>query len=161
MLVVHLVPLRSAWLRLGLAPDDVSSGPAILQLLALSLAIVFFGFKVADVGWLRLKPGWQSAVSASLVAALLHVNVLDRATAGELAVPGTHFPMAYLVGTLVALEALRRKAQRFLLRSATSRPNPGDRLAVAFCGGAWGNADRLPYCLRPSSTWTPRGPPSF
>jgi len=112
MLVFHVGAIRSAWCALdGLSGDAewLSTGSRFLALIG---SAVFFALKIADVSWLRLKPGWRSAVSSLVIVALLHVNVVDRAVEGELSYSPVHLGVVLFVGTLVEFDVLRRAVQR-------------------------------------------------
>jgi hypothetical protein len=112
LLVFHIGAIRSAWSAL----DGPSGDPQWLsngfRFLALIGSAVFFALKIADVSWLRLKPGWRSAVSSLVIVALLHVNVVDRATEGELSYSPAHLGVVFFVGTLVEFDGLRRAMLR-------------------------------------------------
>ena len=112
MLVFHVGAIRSAWSAFeGISGDAewLSSGFRFLALLG---SAVFFALKIADVTWLRLKPGWRSAVSSLVIVALLHVNVVDRAAAGEPISPPTPLSAILFVAVLIDGEAVRRRGAR-------------------------------------------------
>jgi hypothetical protein len=112
MLVFHVGAIRSAWFALdGLSGDAewLSSGFRFLILIG---SAVFFALKIADVSWLRLKPGWRSAISSLVIVALLHVSVVDRAVEGELSYSPVHLGVVFFVGSLVEFDGLRQGVLR-------------------------------------------------
>lgn len=132
--------------RLGLA----------VRLIALTASGLFFLLKVADLRWLRLRPGWRSAVAAVVVVALLHVGVVDRAIAGDVAIDPTQVGVVLFLGSLCHLDALRQAFGLILaILSAFghSRREPHRR------GMRWENA-RLPALEQiVASLGAPRAPP--
>ncbi|MEK7732140.1 MAG: hypothetical protein AAB363_09830, partial [Planctomycetota bacterium] len=90
MLVFHVGAIRSAWFALDGLSDDAEWLSSGFRFLALIGSAVFFALKIADVSWLRLKPGWRSAISSLVIVALLHVSVVDRAVEGELSYSPVH-----------------------------------------------------------------------
>lgn len=97
----------------------------VARVVGLGLTAVFCGLKLVDVAWLRLVPGWRSAVAAWMVVALLHVGVLDRS--GALEVNDSAAQVALMVGVIGAFgssmisNAVRRVFQSARRRHAHSR----------------------------------------
>lgn len=112
ILVFHVGAIRSAWFALDGLSGDAEWLSSVFRFFALIGSAVFFALKIADVSWLRLKPGWRSAVSSLVIVALLHVSVVDRATDGELSYSPVHLGVVLFVGSLVEFDGLRRTMLR-------------------------------------------------
>jgi len=96
-----------------------------LRVAGLSLSASFFVLKMADVRWLRLKPGWRSFVAALIATAVLHVGVLERAANSELACSPVHVGVVLFVGAAgqaARLENRLRRLQDALPRSHARKP---------------------------------------
>lgn len=156
LFLLHAVGLRLAW---GRSTQDGGSGAAAVELFGLSLSLFFFALKIADVGFLRLNPGWRSFVAASAIVALLHVNVLNRAAEGRALAPVAEIPWAQVVGTVLVLELARRVARHLRAGTALSRHVAHRQVSLAFCGLAVADALRRPDWPAATGPRTLRGPP--
>ncbi len=81
---------------------------AIFRLVALCTSVGFFILKIVDVPWLRLRSGWRSIVTFTIVIALIHVGAIDNAIAGELHVSPYEVGLVLFLGGLSQVESLRR-----------------------------------------------------
>lgn len=96
-----------------------------LRVVGLSLSAGFFLLKMADVRWLRLKPGWRSFVAALIATAVLHVGVLERAVDSELACSPAHAGVVLFVGAVGQAARLVNRLQALqdaLPRSSARKP---------------------------------------
>jgi len=112
MLVLHVGAIRSVWLGLHTPGAEGDTVAGAVRVATLGLSVVFFLLKIADVRWLRLKPGWRSTVSAIVVVAVLHISVLDRASRREIYYSPAHLGFVLCIGTLLEVEGLRRMLRR-------------------------------------------------
>jgi hypothetical protein len=155
MLAMHLVPILTLS---GFVGGEVAGPDRILRLLMLLASAGFFGLKIIDVSWLRVKPGWRSTVVSLLVVALLHLGVLERSTGADLISPLPASQMVMLAGGVAAAEVLRRVMrliQAIPCAARVGQPQPSlNRLQVACLD-----------LLRPPPWWVdlrrriPRAPP--
>lgn len=156
LLLLHGAALPSIGSALA-SPAGVADRLGLLvRLVGLTASALFFVLKVADVRWLRLRPGWRSAVAAVIVVALLHVGVVDRAVAGTLAVDPAPVGVVLFLGSLCHVDILRQAFGLILaILSAFghSRREPHRR------GMRWENA--RPPALEQfiASLGAPRAPP--
>lgn len=114
MLLAHVGGVRSALMSLFQPVPGVDWGLGLARMLILVASTIFFVLKIADVACLRLKPGWRTWVMSTVVIALLHVQVMNRATGVDLDVSRSA-PVAILVlGGLLDSQTLRRILRRLL-----------------------------------------------
>jgi hypothetical protein len=117
ILAIHLGAIPSLITKFLLG-DGGTLADAAFRGVGLLLTAAFCGLKVADVRWLRLRPGWRSTVAASLIVALLHVNVIERAQGGEAALaPGQLGVFLFVGSTLLDTESLGKALKRFIRMS--------------------------------------------
>lgn len=107
MLVVHVGAILESWRALLGGPAGAGTG-ALLRALALSGLAAFFVLKFIDVRWLRLAGGWRSKVAATIVVALLHVGVVERATGIEADLSPAHVGVVLFVAGAVDSRRLLR-----------------------------------------------------
>lgn len=161
ILVLHVGAIRSTWFILdGMSgnADRLSSG---FRFLALIGSAIFFALKIADVSWLRLRPGWRSFISSLVIVALLHVNVVDRATKGELSYSPTQLGIVLCVGTLVEFDGLRRAMLRvrgFIAHCLAALSSPAASYAQSH-RRTYLNTLRPPRWLVSTGVVAPRAPP--
>ncbi len=124
MFFVHGAALPSLWSILTSGSDLAVQPSALARFVGMSLAAAFFVLKIIDVPWLRLAPGWRTAVAAVVVVALLHVGVVDRALGGDLQLDASHLGLVLSAGTLCPIEYLKRLVGRNLVRAL---PVPSSR----------------------------------
>ena len=96
-----------------------------VRVVGLSLSAGFFLLKMADVAWLRLRPGWRSFVAALIATAVLHVGMLERAVDSELACSPAQMGVVLFVGAAgqaVRLGKRLRALQDALPRSGARKP---------------------------------------
>ena len=117
MLVLHLGAIRAAWS--GLAGDPATADWAMggLRLVILLASATLFALKMADVAWLRLRPGWRPLIASVVVVALLHVNVLHRAVERDATYAPAPVAAITLIGAFVESSTMRRGVFR-LARAA-------------------------------------------
>lgn len=136
LLLLHLAFLsKVAFLAVAQCADGRWFA-ALGEMIPLAAALIFFGLKVADHPAVRLGRGWRNRISFLLVAALLHVGVLDRAQPelqGRRTEPATVFWFAAGLSALKRIEptwrSLQRVRARFLrLLSCLVRGAAGGRL---------------------------------
>lgn len=116
--VVHLGALYAAFTCVS-AIEAAGLGAIVTRCLALSLSVAFCGLKVLDVPFLRLKPGWRSAISAGVAIALLHVGVLDHTPDRQSTVLPSQVGVVLFVGAFVdarTIAASMRRQLSFLRR---------------------------------------------
>lgn len=155
MVLLHSVGLYLAWGRFG------DNGSASIEVIGLSLSLAFFVLKVVDVRFLRLNPGWRSFVAASVIVALLHVNVLNRIADNGALAPVADISWAQVVGAALVVELARRVAKHLRAGVGSAQPAALKQLAVAFVGRTVGDASGLPDCLAIVGPRTLRGPPTL
>jgi hypothetical protein len=161
ILVLHVGAIRSTWFVLDGMSDNAEWLSSWFRFLALIGSAVFFALKIADVSWLRLRPGWRSFISSLVIIALLHVNVLDRATKGELSYSPTHLGIVLCVGTLVEFDGLRRAMLRvrgFIAHRLVVLSSPAASYAY-FHRLTYLNTLRPPRWLVSTGVLAPRAPP--
>jgi hypothetical protein len=126
LLLTHVWAIGSAWSTLETESGSDGWFSLAVRLFALSASAVFFILKIADVRWLRLKPGWRSMTTALIVVGLLHVSVLERELEGRSVLPPGPVGLVLCVGTLMGLEAegLRRLLRRLMVTQGCDRPTP-------------------------------------
>ncbi len=163
LLVLHAVAIRSAWSgSWAEGPGAEIAWPA-LRLLALILSSLFFTLKIADVAWLRLKPGWRPLVASLVVIGFLHVHAISRGAEGELAYSPAHLSVVLIVGTVFESKTVRRG----FVRLAAFFRSPAETWASTRCSPAAFHRWMTPDALRPAGALiaagilTPRPPPSF
>lgn len=162
LLILHIGAIRSAWSGLNglwVDADWLSNG---LRFLALLASACFFVLKIADVAWLRLNPGWRSAVSSLVIVALLHVNVVDRVAAGERVSAPTPLSAILFVAVLVDGETVRRLGARLWNIASRVVSDPARSLSYRSYRH---NGPRLAELIPPqawliSGLLSPRPPPS-
>lgn len=108
MLGLHLGPIAACWRSLAAA----EAAPAAIRLGILLTAAVFFALKVADVPWLRVKPGWRTWVASSIVIALLHLGAVDRAAGTRVADTPGHLGIVLFIGAVFCRKPLGATASR-------------------------------------------------
>ena len=116
MLFTHIGAVRSACTSLAQPSSDLDWGVSLGRVLLLAASTVFFLLKIVDVQCLRLKPGWHSWVAFTLVVALLHINVIQRASGRQLAVSPAGTAAAVVLGTFMERQALQHGLKRLLNR---------------------------------------------
>jgi len=161
ILVFHVGAIRSVWVALeGMSVDGewLSSG---FRFLALIGSAVFFALKIADVSWLRLRPGWRSAISSLVIVALLHVSVVDRVIEGELSYSPVHLGVVLFIGSLVEFDGLRRAMLRLrglIVRHLVALSSPTASYAHSH-RRTYLNTLRPPRWLVSTGVLAPRAPP--
>ena len=161
MLVFHVWAIRSAWFALDGLPGDAEWLSSGFRFLVLIGSAVFFALKIADVSWLRLKPGWRSAISSLVIVALLHVSVVDRAVEGELSYSPVHLGVVLFVGSLVEFDGLRRAMLRvrgLIAHRLVALPSPAASYAHSH-RRTYLNTLRPPRWLVSTGVLAPRAPP--
>lgn len=161
MLVLHIGAIRSTWSVLDGLSGDAEKLFSGFRFFALLGSAIFFVLKIADVTWLRLKPGWRSTVSSLLIVALIHVNVVERAAAGEPVSPPPPLSAILFVALLIDVEAVRRRSVRLwnaIARVCSSLIRRHSHSFDAF-GAAWPEAMTPPHLWLTCSLLTPRPPP--
>lgn len=130
LLLLHVVGLKSAVTSLSLGGAEVW-----LRFAALTLSMLFFALKIADVACLRLNSNWTSTVAAVVAVCLIHTNVLRQATDGGFdPVPAT---AAVVISAAVAAgmtERVRRHISRALARVAELLAHGASLLRLVFWG---------------------------
>lgn len=122
MLLIHMGAIPAVWSTL-LAPEEQATRFApVFRLVGLVLATIFCGLKTIDVGWLRLKPGWRSGVSTTLVIALLHVSIIERIEQDNIAFSPAHLGVFLIAGAIVESQTVRRALRHLAHKLATSNP---------------------------------------
>ncbi len=114
MLVIHVGAVRSAVSSFVQPGVEYDRAIGLGRLLILSASAAFFVLKVVDVSWLRLKPGWRSWLASGLVVALLHVQVMKRASDGVLDIAPTGTVAFLVFGTIFESQILFRGWRRLL-----------------------------------------------
>ena len=114
MLVIHVGAVRSAVSSLVQPGVENDRAIGLGRLLILSASAAFFVLKVVGVSWLRLKPGWRSWLASGLVVALLHVQVMKRASDGALDLAPTSTVAVLVFGTILESQILFRGWRRLL-----------------------------------------------
>lgn len=79
MIVLHVMFVRSAWASMHLGLEGATLFDAAVRIGGLCLSLLFFLLKLADVAWLRLKPGWRSMLVSLVLVVFVHANVLEQA----------------------------------------------------------------------------------
>ena len=92
---------------------DASYPWSVVRLVALVLSACFFLLKIVDVPWLRLAPGWRSAVAAVLVVGIIHAGAIERMADGDLSCSPTHLTVVFFVGTAWQVDRITRVLRLF------------------------------------------------
>jgi len=161
ILVFHVGAIRSAWFVLAGMSSDADWLSSGFRFLALIGSAVFFALKIADVSWLRLRPGWRSTVSSLVIVALLHVSVVNRAVEGELSYSPVHLGVVFFVGSLVEFDGLRRTMLRIrglIVRRLVALSLPPASIAHSHRRTSL-NTLRPPRWLVTTGVLAPRAPP--
>ena len=139
MLLMHLGALRAEWASLAAVSSHCGWGTTLLRALALTAAAAFFSLKIADVGWLRLCPGWRSLVASLLVIGLIHLNVLQRITRFDSANNTVPLGIVLFAGTLLESDQLRRILTKIpsIIKPALRLSTHPCRFACGLTGPAW------------------------
>jgi len=158
---LHLAGLVSIWSS-GVDAAGADLGMLVVRSLALGLSACFFVLKLADVTWLRLRPGWRPFIVSLSVMALLHVNVARRAVDGELDYSPASMAALLFVGTLVESDGVRRNLVRWAKQVAAASDlriadNP---LSPEFCARALLDRARQRHSLLIRSLLAARPPPT-
>lgn len=125
MLVAHAPALLGAWR--SVAGNGFDAG-GLGGSLVLTLSMLFFALKVRDIPVLRLRAGRRSFVVACIVAALLHVNVLQPQ--GDSAAVPQCTALVATTWLIVQLPLIRRALRVYGSRiSATRRRS----FQITFC----------------------------
>ncbi|GEM_PF-1338419 len=155
MLLGHAPALLLAW-------QGVLAGEASwLRLAVLALSEIIFLLKLADVSWLRVRPGRGSVLAVSMAVVLLHAGVLRH-----VAVHGIDNPNAWCVLFLGSgAAAARRKFPQLLNPTATARSRQVSRCrrrALWSALVAFATASLPPrFLLLRRAVSINRAPPSF
>jgi len=162
MLVMHLGALRSEWATLAAISSNCGWGTALLRALGLTAAAAFFSLKIADVGWLRLCPGWRSIVASLLVIGLIHLNVLERITRSDS--PNSPVPLGIVLfaGTLLESDQLRRALAKIpsIAEAALRFSMHPRRFDCGLTGPAWEQVFK-PHVMRIITHSVPLRAPPF
>lgn len=140
-MLIHVGALRVVDLLVSGAGPEVQ-GHSALQTGALVAAAWFCLLKTLDIPWLRGNPGWRPKIAATIILALLHLSVIERATGRESAFTPAHLGV-FLIGATVAkrrvvaawLRRVSRRVGSTCQRPARSMPKPepfGLAAAAAF-----------------------------
>lgn len=109
LLLFHAAALPSLLASLN-GRNELSEHLALLvRIVGMLLTSVFFVLKIADVRWLRLKPGWRSAIAAIAVVGVIHVGVIDRAVSGDFQTDPAHMGLVFFIGSLYHVETIRHR----------------------------------------------------
>ncbi len=147
----------------GLPPfsDATLDAFTVFRFAGLLLAATFCLLKVADVSWLKIRPGWRGSVSIAVVLALLHVSAVQRAQEGDLTLTPSQVGVFLFVGTSVNLDLARRSIRVLVAelrathdRGVADRPPAGATYASTPLQPPI-DLDRL------TSPLAPRPPPGF
>jgi hypothetical protein len=159
MLALHLVPIFSGLGITGSAADtDKVAGLRLAMLLA---SAAFFALKMADVRWLRLKPGWRSAVASAAIIGLLHMGAVDRALGTDFSASPQHLTAVLLTGGLLTPDSAWRRLQAlrsFWKTSSVVRHSRAPRGAFFVVYGWEDSTSLFQHCY--ASPCSLRGPPS-
>jgi hypothetical protein len=137
MVAVHAGAFPAAWAAV-LAPEaPVARFAPVFRMIGLGLAAIICGLKTMDVPWLRLKPGWRSAISTTLVIALLHVSVIERVESGEIAFTPAHLGVFLVAGAVAESQTMRRMLGDLIRALARCVPAPRAGACLAVLGPAW------------------------
>jgi hypothetical protein len=148
MLALHIPAV------LGVIQSVAHGATAAHRLIPLGLSVLFFGLKIVDTPWLRLRLTRRQMMACATIAALLHAESLTRIDAGALL--DAPFPAAVLTtGLVAAVELLRRLYVRVnrgdaITRVPASRPAHERRSDTR---------QRLPRFLVERCLGVPRAPP--
>lgn len=161
LLVLHVSPLVGV-LRAIFAFDSTENVAAALWRAGLlGASAAFFLLKVVDVSWLHLGPSWRARVSATIVVALLHVGVMDRAVSGTDDISSA--PIAVMLGASGAacLSGPRRWLRRIpgIWGRITSRVRNYVDLRITFRRVF--RDTRIWSATHVTPIFAPRGPPSL
>jgi len=161
LLAIHVGAVPAALSRLALSSDATLDAYSVFRFGGLLLAATFCLLKIADVAWLRIRPGWRGAVSMAVVVALLHAGALERAQAGDVSLTPSQVGVFLFVGTGLNLDRVRRSIRILVAelraahdRGAQDRPPSGAAYASAPIQPPI-DLDRL------TSPLAPRPPPPF
>jgi len=161
LLAIHAGAVPAAVRGLPFFSDATFDASTVFRFAGLLLAAAFCLLKVADVPWLRIRPGWRGSVSIAVVLALLHVSVLHRARDGDVALAPSQVGVFLFVGTSLNLD-LARRSLRVLVAElrATHDRGAADR---PLCGATYASAPLWsPIGLDSlTSPLAPRPPPHF
>ncbi|UCG32613.1 MAG: hypothetical protein JSU68_13225 [Phycisphaerales bacterium] len=109
----------------------------LIRTVALSFSVAFLGFKVFDISWLRMPPGWRAQVSFVLIVILLHCGVVGRALNTELLNTGALDTPALLVFSVTAsVVVLWRTALRRIWSRLRRKPTGGRVASTSRWSGA-------------------------
>ena len=161
ILVLHVGAIRSTWFVLDGMSDNAEWLSSGFRFLALIGSAVFFALKIADVSWLRLRPGWRSFISSLMIVALLHVNAVQRLAAGERMSSPTPLSAVLFVAVLVDVGAVRRQGLHLwnsVGRASKDRTRRQRRRSYP-CNAAWPEAAIPPHSWLALGLLTPRPPP--
>jgi len=134
MLALHLGPILAGFVLSGKALALDAAG--ILRLAMLLASAAFFAFKFADVSWLRLRPGWRSAVVSAMIVALLHLSAVDRAIGTDFSSSPERLTAVLLTGGLVSAEFFARRVRRLFAWPVGARPREGQSVTLCLDGCA-------------------------
>lgn len=115
LMLVHFSALRVVDLLVsGVGPETKEQ--SALQAIALVAAAWFCLLKTIDIPWLRGNPGWRPKIAATIIVALLHVSVIERATGQDSAFSPAHLGVFLIAVTVangrVVADWMRRAARR-------------------------------------------------
>lgn len=158
LLALHLFSLVSA-LAWKQEAEPTAAADTLVCCVALLGSIGFFILKIADVSWLRLRPGVHSWVAVTAVVALMHVNAVERAVLhGNTTSPLTFVAML-AGGSVIDAGAARRSGLLWLSTFWSSVPQrPRTPMMVRRWSGWFDNAWALRHCFL-AFLGSPRAPP--
>lgn len=116
MFALHAVAVPAMWTRIA---EAVTEGGWLLGLTrgaGFFASLLFFLLKVADVRWLRLRPGWRPATTAVLTVALLHGDPVYRWASGHSPADFEPVVVLFVVGGALECEVFRRAVGRLAQR---------------------------------------------
>lgn len=159
MFALHAVAVPTMWSRIA---EAVSEGGFLLGAArgaGFLASLLFFLLKVADVRWLRLRPGWRPATTAILTVALLHGDPVYRWASSDSPADFEPVVVLFVVGGALECEVFRRAvgrlAQQILGLLRTSRRHAGLRRGHTL----YVRAESLLRLLIPFDRLVPRAPP--
>lgn len=111
MCAAHAPALAAAW---GALLSGGATRPDGVRLIGLSLSAVFFGLKLFDVAWLRIRTGRAGWIALAVIVALIHAQALG------VVAPGQFAPQVLAVlSAALFVEPIRQPCERWAVRLAT------------------------------------------
>lgn len=136
LLAIHAGAVPMAVRGLPFFSEGSVDAYSVFRFGGLLVAAAFCLLKVADVAWLRVRPGRSGSLSIAVVLALLHAGTIQRVRDGEIAVTPSQVGVFLFVGTSLQIDLARRSIRILVAelrathdRTAADRPLSG---AAAF-----------------------------